>query len=84
MGAAPLATGGDRVSLLRDFGRFWWDFIVGDEWRIAVIVSVVTALGGLAAHGHWVDGEVLAGAVAVAVMGAVCAVLIATGRRLPS
>ena len=42
------------------------------------------ALGGLAAHGHWVDGEVLAVAVAVAVMGAVCAVLIATGRRLPS
>ena len=72
------------MSLLRDFGRFWWEFIVGDEWRIAVIVGVITVVGGLAAHGHWVDGEVLALAVAVAVMGGVCAVLIVTGRRLPS
>ena len=23
---------------LAAFGRFWWDFIVGDEWRFAVIV----------------------------------------------
>ena len=46
------------MSLLRDFGRFWWEFIVGDEWRIAVIVGVITAVGALAAHGHWVDGEV--------------------------
>jgi hypothetical protein len=71
------------VSLLRDFGRFWWDFIVGDEWRIAVIVAVVTVLGALAASGHRVDGQVLACSVAVVVMAAVCAVLIATGRRSP-
>jgi hypothetical protein len=69
------------VSLLRDFGRFWWDFIVGDEWRIAVIVTVATALGALAAHDHRVGGEVIACAVAVAVMAAVCAVVIAGGRR---
>ena len=25
------------------FGRFWWDFIIGDDWKIAV--SVVLALG---------------------------------------
>lgn len=28
---------------LRAFGAFWWDFIVGDDWRIAA--GVVVALG---------------------------------------
>jgi hypothetical protein len=72
------------MSLLRDFGRFWWDFVVGDEWRIAVIVAIATALGALAASGHRVDGEVIACAVAAIVMVAVCTVVIATGRRSPS
>jgi hypothetical protein len=69
------------MSLLRDFGRFWWDFVVGDEWRIAVIVGIATALGALAASNHRVDGEVIACAVAAIVMAAVCMVVIATGRR---
>jgi len=30
------------VSVVRGFGRFWWDFVVGDDWKIAV--AVVTAL----------------------------------------
>ena len=25
------------------FGRFWWDFIVGDDWRIAA--GLIVALG---------------------------------------
>ena len=28
---------------LKAFGRFWWDFIVGDDWRIAA--GLVVALG---------------------------------------
>ena len=28
---------------LRAFGAFWYDFIVGDDWRVAV--GVVAALG---------------------------------------
>ena len=71
------------MSFQRDFGRFWWDFVVGDEWRIAVLVAVITALAALAANEHWVDGEVLACAIAVVVMAAVCAVVIAGGRRSP-
>jgi hypothetical protein len=26
------------VNRLRAFGRFWYDFVVGDDWRIAVAV----------------------------------------------
>ena len=28
---------------LRSFGRFWWNFIVGDDWRVAA--GVAAALG---------------------------------------
>lgn len=31
---------------LRSFGAFWWDFVVGDDWRTAV--GVVTALAATA------------------------------------
>ena len=29
------------------FARFWWDFVVGDDWRIAAGVVVVLAGGAL-------------------------------------
>jgi uncharacterized membrane protein len=32
---------------MKSFGKFWWDFIVGDDWRVAVGVLLafgVTAL----------------------------------------
>jgi uncharacterized membrane protein YccC len=32
---------------VRAFGLFWWDFIVGDDWRIAA--GIVIALGVTAA-----------------------------------
>jgi hypothetical protein len=35
------------VSAVASFGRFWWDFIVGDDWRTAAGVAtalVVTAV----------------------------------------
>lgn len=31
----------------RSFALFWWDFIVGDDWRIAA--GVIVALAGTAA-----------------------------------
>jgi hypothetical protein len=31
------------MSALRRFGTFWWDFVIGDDWRIAL--GVVIALG---------------------------------------
>jgi hypothetical protein len=32
---------------LRGFGAFWWDFVVGDDWRLAA--GVVLALAATAA-----------------------------------
>jgi hypothetical protein len=31
------------VSHLRAFGRFWWNFVVGDDWRVAA--GIVVAVG---------------------------------------
>ncbi|MBR7833554.1 hypothetical protein KDL01_09770 [Actinospica durhamensis] len=28
---------------LRAFGAFWYDFVVGDDWRVAVVVIVALA-----------------------------------------
>jgi hypothetical protein len=33
------------------FGRFWWDFIIGDDWKIAAgIAAVLTAAALLVAE----------------------------------
>jgi hypothetical protein len=60
---------------------FWWDFVVGDEWRIAVIVAVATVLGALAAWDHRIDGQVIACGVAAGVMIATSEVIVSTARR---
>ena len=31
------------MRLLKSFGRFWYEFIIGDDWKIAA--AVVVALG---------------------------------------
>jgi hypothetical protein len=31
------------IARLRAFGAFWYDFIIGDDWRIALAVIVALA-----------------------------------------
>jgi uncharacterized membrane protein len=28
---------------LKDFGAFWYDFVIGDDWRVAVVVLLALA-----------------------------------------
>jgi hypothetical protein len=35
------------VKQLAAFGRFWWEFVIGDDWLVAVLVAV--AIGATAA-----------------------------------
>jgi len=38
------------VSRLRAFGRFWWDFVVGDDWIVAALIALgIGATAALAA-----------------------------------
>ena len=39
------------MKFVRNFGRFWWDFVVGDDWRAAA--GIVVAIGITAAIGSW-------------------------------
>jgi hypothetical protein len=38
------------VRKLAQFGKFWYDFIIGDDWRIAVGVVLTVAGVFIAAH----------------------------------
>jgi hypothetical protein len=41
---------------LRSFALFWWDFIVGDDWRVAAGIAAALGLTGLLTHyglGAW-------------------------------
>ena len=69
----------------KGFGRFWWDFIVGDDWRIAAGVVVVLAAGALlVAHTSAPDALIAAvvavGIVAVAIGSIAASALRARGR----
>jgi hypothetical protein len=35
---------------LRSFARFWWNFIVGDDWRVAAGLALTLGLTSLATH----------------------------------
>jgi hypothetical protein len=34
---------------MKRFGKFWWDFIVGDDWRVAAGIVVAFGLTALLA-----------------------------------
>jgi hypothetical protein len=38
------------MSRLRSFGRFWWDFVVGDDPRLAAGLAVALGLTWLLEH----------------------------------
>jgi hypothetical protein len=38
------------MSYLRSFGQFWWNFIIGDDWRVTAGLAVALALMALFTH----------------------------------
>ena len=57
---------------LAQFGKFWYDFIIGDDWRIAVGVVATVAAVFFAAHhgfnGWWLLPLAVASLLGVSVM----------------
>lgn len=66
---------------LRGFGRFWFDFIVGDDWRIAVGVVLVLALGALLISGDVIATGPLMPLLAAGIVAVVCASTLLGARR---
>jgi hypothetical protein len=38
------------VSYVVSFARFWWDFVVGDDWTVAAGVAIALGLTSLLTH----------------------------------
>jgi len=38
------------VRYVRAFGAFWWDFIVGDDWRVAAGAALGLAITAFLEH----------------------------------
>jgi hypothetical protein len=49
---------------LSQFGRFWYDFVVGDDWTIAVAVVALLAITSAIAHTGSVAWPILPAGVA--------------------
>ena len=66
------------MRLLRGFARFWWEFVVGDDWRIAAGVVGVLAVAALLVSQSNVSHAL------VAVVAAVGVALVAVGSIVRS
>jgi hypothetical protein len=66
------------VSRLSTFAAFWWDFVVGDDWRVAAGIVVALGLSALAAHRGFPAWWILPVAVALLLAGSIARV--ARGR----
>jgi asparagine N-glycosylation enzyme membrane subunit Stt3 len=48
------------VKAIKAFGRFWYDFIIGDDWKITVAVSSALAVLAVLLVGTSVGDHLLA------------------------
>jgi hypothetical protein len=53
---------------LKAFGAFWYDFIIGDDWHVAVLIVAGLAVTALLAHAAQVNAWWLLPAVALAAL----------------
>jgi hypothetical protein len=69
------------LRLVAAFGRFWWDFVVGDDWRIAAGVVVVLGGGALLVADTEVPHALVAVLAAAGIaLVALCSIVVATRR----
>jgi hypothetical protein len=69
------------IRFLKAFGRFWWDFVVGDDWRIAVGVVVVLAGGAVLVAKTDVSHALVAVLAATGIAVVVLVSIVAATRR---
>jgi hypothetical protein len=73
------------MRLVAGFARFWWDFIVGDDWRIAAGVVLVLGAGALLVSTARASDSLVATITAVGIMlvaiGSIVAAALRAGRR---
>jgi hypothetical protein len=65
----------------RGFARFWWDFIVGDDWRIAAGVVTALAAGALLVADTSAPDGLVAALVAVGIVAVAIGSIVASALR---
>lgn len=68
------------MRFLSGFARFWWDFIVGEDWRIAVGVTLVLAGGALLVAGTDASDAMVATLAALGTIAVVITSIVASAR----
>ena len=69
------------MSLLRGFARFWYDFVIGDDWKIAAAVAAVLLAGAVLVAAAALPQGAIAALIGVALLGAFSVVLAIDVRR---
>jgi hypothetical protein len=69
------------VRFVRDFGRFWYELLVGDDWKIAVSVIIALALTTLLLTRTATSDQVVAVIGGALVVAAFCISLAIEVRR---
>ncbi|MGC4112304.1 MAG: hypothetical protein QM747_18180 [Nocardioides sp.] len=64
------------MKILRAVATFWYDFLIGDDWKIAAAVVTVLAIGAAFVLAGDVDAHVLTALLALGVAAAFTAVLL--------
>lgn len=72
------------MRLLKGVGRFWYDFLIGDDWKIAAAVVTVLAVGAAVVLAGGYDAHVLTALLGLGVAAAFTVALlidVRSGRR---
>lgn len=69
------------MTYLKAFGRFWYDFVIGDDWKIAVGVVAALALTWALVAWGWPDAAVTVTGVGCVLAAFTVVLLIDTRRK---
>jgi hypothetical protein len=54
------------MKFVKGFGQFWYDFIIGDDWKIAFAIGLVIVIGAVIASVSATDAGWIAPTMGVA------------------
>ncbi len=69
------------MKIVGGIGRFWWDFVVGDDWKIAAAIGITLVVAAIVVAGRTITAIWVAPVIGVALAAGFLAALVADLRR---
>jgi hypothetical protein len=69
------------VTALKAFARFWYDFVIGDDWKIAATVAAVLLAGAALVAAEVLPRPVTAVLVGAGILAAFTVAMVVDTRR---